>query len=97
MDSSLVKEFQNYFKSQPVEKVWLFGSFSRNEERADSDIDFIVEFCKGIKIGLQYFRIISDLEMLCNRRVDLAEVDMIDARVKTNVNKEKILIYERSR
>ncbi|MDE6578777.1 MAG: nucleotidyltransferase domain-containing protein [Muribaculaceae bacterium] len=96
MDLTLINNLQAYFQSQPVEKVWLFGSFSRGEERPDSDIDFIVEFSQDAKIGLQYFRIISDLEDISKRRVDLAEIDMIDAKIKRQVNNEKILIYERS-
>ncbi len=96
MDSKLLDRLRNYFQSQPVERVWLFGSFSRGEEKEGSDLDFLVEFSKGIKIGLQYFRIISDLELLSDRQVDLAEPHMIDPRVSANINNEKILIYERT-
>ena len=31
-----------YFKTQPVLKAWLFGSFSRGEEREDSDVDLLI-------------------------------------------------------
>ena len=33
----------DYFKTQPVLKAWLFGSFSRGEEREDSDVDLITD------------------------------------------------------
>ena len=33
----------DYFKTQPVLKAWLFGSYSRGEERPDSDVDLVVE------------------------------------------------------
>lgn len=32
-----------YFKTQPVLKAWLFGSFARGEETPDSDVDILVE------------------------------------------------------
>ena len=32
----------DYFKTQPVVKVWLFGSFARGEETPLSDIDLLV-------------------------------------------------------
>ena len=32
----------DYFKTQPVLKAWLFGSFSRGEEREDSDVDLLI-------------------------------------------------------
>jgi hypothetical protein len=30
-----------YFKTQPVLKAWLFGSYARGEEREDSDVDIL--------------------------------------------------------
>ena len=31
------------FKTQPVLKAWFFGSYSRGEERPDSDVDILVK------------------------------------------------------
>ncbi|MGX8683554.1 MAG: nucleotidyltransferase family protein, partial [Bacteroidales bacterium] len=31
-----------YFATQPVVKAWLFGSYSRGEQRPDSDIDILI-------------------------------------------------------
>ena len=31
----------DYFKTQPVLKAWLFGSFARDEETPLSDVDII--------------------------------------------------------
>jgi hypothetical protein len=39
----LTQQIADFFKNQPVLKVWLFGSFSRGEERDDSDIDLVTE------------------------------------------------------
>lgn len=96
MNSKIIDKIKDYLINKPIEKAWLFGSFSRGEENDESDIDLIVEFSKGVRIGLEYFRIIGELEEICERRVDLAESDMLDKRVEANVNKDKILIYERA-
>jgi len=32
----------DYFKTQPVVKAWLFGSFARGEETPLSDVDILV-------------------------------------------------------
>ena len=32
-----------YFKTQPVLKAWLFGSYARGEEHEDSDVDILFE------------------------------------------------------
>ena len=34
----------DYFKTQPVVKAWLFGSFARGEETHLSDVDLLVQY-----------------------------------------------------
>ena len=41
-----------YFKTQPVLKAWLFGSFSRGEETPESDVDILVRYDENAKISL---------------------------------------------
>ena len=36
---AMTKTIAEYFKTQPVLKAWLFGSYSRGEQRPDSDVD----------------------------------------------------------
>lgn len=94
MNRRLVSKIKNYFVSQPVEKAWIFGSFSRGEERANNDIDILVEFTPHTKIGMLYFRMISDLETLCGRKIDLVENGMLHSDVCASVEKDRLLIYE---
>lgn len=97
MDRNIIEKMNLYFRRQPIEKVWLFGSFSRGEENNESDVDLLVEFSKSVKIGMNYFKIIDDLEAISQRKIDLAESHMLDSRIADRVNNEKILIYERAR
>lgn len=96
MNQKIVKIIRNYFAGKPVSKAWLFGSYSRGEETQDSDIDILVEFMPNHKIGLQYFRMLTDLESLCARPIDLVEKDMVDPYVAPYIEQDKILIYERA-
>ena len=41
-DRIMIQSIAQYFKTQPVVKAWIFGSFSRGEERPDSDVDILV-------------------------------------------------------
>ena len=91
-----LKEIRTYLSSVPIEKAWLFGSFARGEETENSDIDLLVQFTKGAKLGWQYFHIINDLESLAKRRIDLVEVSTLDPFIAPFVNNERILIYERT-
>lgn len=88
----------NYLKTQPVLKAWLFGSYSRNEQRPWSDVDILVELDKEKPIGLLKFAgIACDLEDLIGRKVDLIEEGTLRPYAMESVNRDKKLIYEREK
>lgn len=93
---SMIKTLNQYFSTQPVLKAWLFGSFSRGEERPDSDVDIIVLLDKSHPIGLKYFGMWRDIEELIGRKVDLVSDGTLLPFAKETANRDKILIYERA-
>ena len=95
--SSILPKIREYFKSQPVRKAWLFGSFSRNEETETSDIDILVDYdeSKGIVSLFKMGGMLMDLSKIAGRRVDLVEVNGIMDFAKASIDRDKILIYER--
>jgi predicted nucleotidyltransferase len=48
----MIQQIAEYFKTQPVLKVWIFGSFSRGEEREDSDVDILIVPDGGERIAV---------------------------------------------
>jgi len=70
-----------------VERIGLFGSYVRNEQRSDSDIDLLVEFDSNRTIGL--FRFVH----LKNYLSDLlgAKVDLVTPAALKPVIGERIL------
>ncbi|MBQ0157314.1 MAG: nucleotidyltransferase domain-containing protein [Bacteroidales bacterium] len=87
---------RSYFKTQPIEKAWVFGSFARNENDGDSDIDILVKFTPNISVGLfKYSRIIRELTELLNIKVDLVEEGSLLPFAAESAERDKILIYER--
>lgn len=96
MDKNIIDIICQYFSRKPIEKAWVFGSFSRGEQRQDSDIDILITFVPNTKMGLQFFGMIDDLEKLLNRSVDLVvEGDLLPFAAKS-ANRDKKLIYERN-
>ena len=92
------KTIADYFKTQPVLKAWLFGSYSRNEQKPWSDVDILVELDKEKPIGLLKFAgIICDLEDLIGHKVDLVEEGTLKPYAVDSVNRDKKLIYEREK
>ena len=49
MNVTIINNIRQYFMTQLVKKAWLFGSFSRGEETADSNVDILVEFDRSGK------------------------------------------------
>ena len=95
--SEILPKIREYFKSQPVRKVWLFGSFSRNEETETSDIDILVDYdeSRGVVSLFKMGGMLMDLSKIAGRRVDLVEVNGIMDFAKASIERDKILIYER--
>ena len=86
-----------YFKTQPVLKAWLFGSFARGEETPLSDVDILVEFDDKAKVSLlKHAAMICDLEKILNRDVDIVPERTLRPRVRESINQDKRLIYERA-
>ena len=87
----------DYFKTQPVLKAWLFGSFARGEEREDSDVDLLVKFDRSLPIGLfAYLRMHRELEEKLGRKVDLVEEGTLRPAAQITANRDLKVIYERS-
>ena len=96
MDTTVSQTSKEYFKNQPVDKAWVFGSFSRGEERAESDVDIMVSLIPGTRLGLRFFAMNLELEQLLNRRVDLViEGDLLPF-AEESVNRDKVLVYARA-
>ena len=93
----MTKTIADYFKTQPVLKAWLFGSYSRGEQTKDSDVDIIVLLDKSRPIGLKFFGMWSDLEELLGRKVDLVSEGTLLPFAQQSADKDKILIYERGK
>ena len=86
----------DYFKTQPVLKAWLFGSFARGEETPLSDVDIIVLLDHTKPVGLKFFGMWNDLEQLLDRKVDLVTEGSLADFARESVERDKILIYERA-
>ena len=91
----MIPKIQPFFANQPIKKAWLFGSYSRGEERPDSDVDILVEYKNPDEITLfAISRMISSLRKILNKRVDLVEEGCLLPFAADSVYKDRILIYE---
>ncbi|MBQ6278026.1 MAG: nucleotidyltransferase domain-containing protein [Bacteroidales bacterium] len=85
----------DYFKTQPIQKAWLFGSFARGEETPLSDVDLLVQYDdEGISL-LKHAAMICELEEILDRPVDIVEDGTLLPFAVESANRDKKLIYER--
>lgn len=95
LDSTKIGTIKNYFKTRPVLKAYLFGSYVRGVADSKSDIDILVDLDYSQKIGLQFVQMKLDLEKLLNSEVDLVSSNGMSKYIKPLVDLEKRLIYEK--
>ena len=96
MKQTIINKLKQFFAYQPIEKAWVFGSYSRGEETKDSDIDILVRFAKDANITLfKYVSIANALQKLLHKKIDLVEEGQLKEFVRHSAEQDKILICER--
>jgi predicted nucleotidyltransferase len=77
-----------------VKELSLFGSAARGELRPESDIDMMVEFEPGARIGVVKFEsLVEELESLAGRGVDLVTKRGLKPWVRPQVLKDARVVY----
>lgn len=86
----------DYLRDKPVLRAYVFGSYSRNEADAQSDLDLLVELDYSQPIGWKFIEMKSDLEARLQKPVDLVSANGLSSRISPFIHADKQLIYERS-
>ncbi|MBR2195105.1 MAG: nucleotidyltransferase domain-containing protein [Salinivirgaceae bacterium] len=96
--NQIQKTIADYFKTQPVLKAWLFGSFARGEETPTSDIDilFVPDYSGKPFTLFTHGGMYMDLKELLGREVDLVVEGTLRPYAAESANRDKKLIYERT-
>lgn len=76
-----------------VRELAIFGSVARGEMQEDSDIDFLVEFEPGAKIGWEFFDLEIELGRLFGRKADLGEKSCLKPRARASALRDARVIY----
>lgn len=75
IESTLSKYKQPLFIKYPIRSLVIFGSYARNEQNIESDLDLMVEF--NDKIGIRFIDLAEEIESLVGSKVDLVSRNAI--------------------
>ncbi len=91
-----IEKIKIFFSDKPVKKAYVFGSYARGDANEKSDIDILVELDYSKHIGLGFAGLWLSLKSILKKEVDLIPSDSVYSALKPFIEKDKLLIYERS-
>lgn len=84
----LIRANRQKIEAYGVRKVGLFGSFVRNEQDLESDVDLLVVFERDMKTFDNFMNLNFFLEELLKRRVELITSDALSPYIGPHILKE---------
>ncbi len=90
-----IKENRDKIKRFGVKRIGLFGSYARGEQRAESDVDIVVESEKGKATFDNFLNLAEYLEKHLGKKVDLLTKEGVRSIRIEHIRKEieKGVIY----
>ena len=84
-----------------IDKATLFGSYARGDARAESDVDLLIE-CNSINNMKDYLSLQEGLKRAIGKNFDIVMADALKSentraakRLRENIERDKVIIYER--
>ncbi|CAN5316198.1 nucleotidyltransferase [soil metagenome] len=84
----LKKELPFLKKEYAVVYLGIFGSYIRNEQNSESDLDLLVDFESTRYPGLKYFQLIEHLQEILNIKIDLVPKNALRKRIGNKILSE---------
>ena len=90
-------ELDKICKESSIKRVWLFGSYARNEADSLSDLDLIVDLDDALDIERFDTILGLDVDTLTLKSFDRKRKSRLrfDRRFVDRVDRERILVYEK--
>ena len=94
LQQHIIKDINIIVEKYLIEKVVLFGSRARGDNKNTSDIDLAIYFMKDFDDKGTFILDIEDIETLL--KFDIVFIDnKLDEKLIDNIEKEGVIIYER--
>ena len=88
--SKLTNSKSNFFNEYPIKSMAIFGSYSRETNNPNSDVDILIEFKD--KIGLRFIDLADELEDLIGIKVDLVSKNGVKESYLQTIDSDLIYV-----
>ena len=85
---ALLQEHHRHIRAFGVRRLGLFGSFVREQQRRESDVDMLVEFEPGAKTFDVFMQLAFFLEALFGRQVELVTPESLSPYIGPHILRE---------
>jgi uncharacterized protein len=82
--TQLYGQISAYLRDKGVRRAAVFGSFARDEETPDSDIDLLIEVVNGMSL-FDLLRMEDDLGRLTQRKIDLVDFRSVKPLLRESI------------
>jgi predicted nucleotidyltransferase len=90
--TAIIREEKEYLQHQfCVGEIGIFGSFTRNEQQADSDVDVLVDFFRPVSL-LTIIALENYLSSKFNRKVDVVPRADIRSELRNSILSSTIFV-----
>jgi len=83
-----ISQLKPQLRAHGVNRLALFGSFARNTQRRDSDVDLLVEFLPGRKTFDSFMAVCDLLEESLQRHVELLTREALSPHIGPRILQE---------
>lgn len=82
-----------FCRKNSIRRLALFGSVLRDDFAPESDVDVLVEFEPGTRVGLRFFAMEQELTELVGRKVDLNTAGFLSRYFRDEVLRQAENVY----
>ena len=86
-------KFKGLLEKYRVKRIAIFGSYAEGRASAKSDIDFLVEFEKGVSL-LDFVGLKLDMQDLLKKNVDIATPKSLSKYIRRQILEQAVYLYE---
>lgn len=88
------EQIEAFCRRNRVRRLAFFGSVLRDDFTPESDVDVLVEFEPGTRVGLKFFGMEQELSEILGRKVDLNTPGFLSKYFRDEVIAEAEVLYD---